>query len=102
MNMVERELYLKRAGPILERLKERGIEPPPLPPGDGQEMAACAECGGKGSRTETQKVIAIRPEGRKLVEEKTKIHCSECGGSGFKVRNAFFEWAKTVQGMLNG
>ena len=78
--MTERELYLKKTGEIIERLRERGIVPPAMPQADGQEMILCPVCKG----------------------EETKIHCQECGGSGYKVKNPLFEWARTVQGMIHG
>jgi len=95
--MTERELYLKRTEAVITRLRERGIVPPAVPDGNGQEMVVCPMCQGKGGTKETKKVVAIRPYGREIIEEETKIHCSGCGGSGFKVRNALFEWANALR-----
>lgn len=100
--MTERELYLRKARPILERFAELGIEITIPPENAEQTFAVCPSCQGKGGREERNKVIILRPTGREIVEETTKIHCSQCGGSGYAVTNSLFEWGRKLHGMING
>ena len=42
--MTERELLIERVGPVASRLKELGVDVPPMPEGEGNEFIPCQTC----------------------------------------------------------
>lgn len=85
--MTEREFTIARLKPVLERLKQLGVEPPAPPDSDGNEFSDCQTCKGVGSEV-------IDPGSGQ------KVLCAECLGSGQIVTNRVFDWQRQVGRLL--
>lgn len=87
MAMTEREFTIVRLKPVLERLKQLGVESPAPPHSDGNEFSDCQTCKGKGEETVN-------------LESGQKVVCGECLGSGQIVTNRIFDWQRQVGKLL--
>ena len=85
--MTERDYTMNRLGPVIERLKQLGVDIPEFPETEGNEFSLCYCCKGEGG-------VAISDDVKQL--------CLECMGSGQVVTNAVFNWQKKINQLYQG
>ena len=78
----ERDYTIERLRPVVERLRQLGIDTPDMPEGEGNEFSDCRACKTSGNG-------AIGIDGSKIV-------CPTCLGSGQIVKNAVFDWQRRI------